>query len=192
MRKPGAFVHRDSALRRLVAVCVVAVALIGSMRRAEAQGTTPVAIPSTEFSSGMVGLASGQTARLNIVNVGAPAPSPLPCVLVLAFRDSDDKILKQMFVSVTTGKAALLDLTQSDIADTSRDHGRGTNAARLQIRGIGYNPLLSPGPAIPQPLSCNLVPTLELFDTQTGRTAAIVTDFRTPSSSNPAPGAAQP
>ena len=188
MTKSGAFVHRDSALRSLVAVCAVAVGLLGSLQRAEAQSTTPIAIPSTEFSSGMVGLASGQTARLNVVNVGVPTPSPLPCVLVLAFLDSDGKILKQMFVSVMTGKAALLDLAESDIDGTSD----GPDAARPQIRGIGYNPLLSPGPAIPQPLSCNLVPTLELFDKETGRTAVIVTDFRTSSSSTPAPAPSQP
>jgi hypothetical protein len=113
-------------------------------------------------------------------------------VLVLAFQDADGRILKQMFVSVMTGKAALLDLTQTDIAGKARDQGREVNATRLQIRGIGYNPLLNPGSAIPQPLSCNLVPTLELFDTETGRTAVIVTDFRTPSSSTSTSGAAQP
>jgi hypothetical protein len=161
------------------------------MQWAEAQGTTPIAIPSTEFSSGMVGLASGQTARLNVVNVGAPTPSPLPCVLVLAFVDSDGKILKQVIASVMTGKAALLDLPQGDIDGNAGNHLGGNNVARLQIRGIGYNPLLA-GSAIPQPLSCNLVPTLELFDTKSGKTAAIVTDFRTPSSSPPTLGAAQP
>jgi hypothetical protein len=51
--------------------------------------------------------------------------------------------------------------------------------ARLEIRGIGYNPLLSPVATVPQPVSCNLVPTLELFDTDTGKTAAILEDFRT-------------
>jgi hypothetical protein len=50
----------------------------------------------------MVGLASGQTARLIVVNVGATAPSPLHCVLVLAFVDSDRKILTQKFVSVAS------------------------------------------------------------------------------------------
>jgi len=188
MTRSGAFVHRDSALRSLVAVCALAVGLLGSLQRAEAQSTIPIAIPTTEFSSGMVGLASGQTARLNVVNVGVPTPSPLPCVLVLAFLGSDGNILKQMFVSVMTGKAALLDLAESEI-DGKSD---GTNAARPQIRGIGYNPLLSPGPAIPQPLSCNLVPTLELFDTDTGRTAVIITDFRSPTFSTPAPTPSQP
>jgi hypothetical protein len=86
MRKSGAFVHRDSGFRSLATVCAVAVGLLGSMQRAEAQATNPIAIPSIEFSSGMVGLAFGQTARLNVVNVGAATPSPIPCVLVRHFK----------------------------------------------------------------------------------------------------------
>jgi len=93
-------------------------------------------------------------------------------VLALAFLDSDNKILKQMFVSLGFGKAAFVDLVMSN-----------SGPGRVQIRGIGYNPLLTPGSAIPQPLSCKLVPTLELFDTETGKTAAIVTEFRGPGSS---------
>ena len=76
MRKSGAFVHRDSGFRSLATVCAVAVGLLGSMQRAEAQATNPIAIPSIEFSSGMVGLAFFQTARLNVVNVGAPSHHP--------------------------------------------------------------------------------------------------------------------
>src|SRR5215831_12869936 len=156
------FVRRDWSFRIVLAICAVAVAvaILGFAQRTEAQGPIASAPP---FSSGMAGLASGQTARLNVVNVGVP--SALPCVLVLAFLDSDSKILKQMFVSVGSGKAAFVDLVNS--------------GARIQIRGIGYNPLLSPVAAIPQPLSCQLVPTLELFDTENGRTTAIVTDFTT-------------
>ena len=174
--KRSVVVRRGWTLRILPAVCAVGVGILAFTERIEAQSTIPSVLPSAEFSSGMVGLASGQTARLNVVNLGVP--SPLPCVLVLAFLDSDSKILKQMFVSVGSGKAAFMDLLNS--------------GARIQIRGMGYNPLLSPEAAIPQPLSCNLVPTLELFDTETGRTAVIITDFRTSSSSTPAPALSQP
>src|SRR5215831_11570695 len=176
MRKRCVFVRRDSVFRILSAMCGVAITMLGFAEHSEAQGTTPIATPSTGFSSGMVGIAAGQTARLNVVNLGGSPASPLPCVLALAFVDSDSKIVKQMFVSVAVGKAAYLDFRMSD-----------GQSGRVQIRGIGHNPLLSPGPAIPQPLSCNLVPTLELFDTETGRTAAIVTDFRAPGSSPPNP-----
>src|SRR5262249_31475852 len=149
----------------------VVVGTLCFVQQTGAQGPVASLLPSVQFSSGMVGLASGQTARLNVVNVGVPTPSPVPCVVALAFLDSDSKILKQMFVSVGFGKAAFVDLVM------------GKSAGRFQIRGIGYNPLLTPGPAIPQALSCSFVPTLELFDTETGRTAVIVTDFRIPGSS---------
>lgn len=171
MKKRRVFVGRDLAFRILPAVFAVAVVTLGFSERTEAQGV-PSVLPSAQFSSGMVGLTSGQTARLNVVNVGVPNSAPLPCVLALAFLDIDSKILKQMFVSLGFGKAAFVDLVMGN-----------SGPGRVQIRGIGYNPLLTPGSAIPQPLSCSLVPTLELFDTETGRTAAIVTDFRTPSSS---------
>lgn len=182
-----ALVHRVSSFRRSTAAWALAIGLIGSMQGVHAQGVIPIAA-APSFSSGMVGLASGQTARLNVVNTGASLLSPLPCVTVLAFLDSDGQILKQMFVFVASGKAAFLDLSFSDISSNDR----ATPSARLPIRGISYNPLLSPGPAIPQSLACNLVPTLELFDTDTGRTSAVVTDFSTPSSLTFTPGPVQP
>jgi len=169
MRIRRVFVRRDWAFRILLTVVA---GTLCSAQRTGAQGPVASLLPSVQFSSGMVGLASGQTARLNVVNVGVPTPSPVPCVVALAFLDSDSKILKQMFVSVGFGKAAFVDLVTGK-----------SGPGRFQIRGIGYNPLLTPGPAIPQPLSCSFVPTLELFDTETGRTAVIVTDFRIPGSS---------
>jgi hypothetical protein len=141
---------------------------LGFARHCNAQGTAPVALPLVTFSSGMAGLAPGQTARLNVVNIGPTTASPVACVLVLAFLDSDGKILKQMVASVPSGKAAFVDLPASP----------GPSGGRIEIRGIGYNPLLSPVAAVPQPVSCNLVPTLELFDTETTKTVAIVSDFR--------------
>ena len=165
MRIRRVFVRRDWAFRILLTVVAGTLCFA---QRTGAQGPVASLLPSVQFSSGMVGLASGQTARLNVVNIGVPNSSPLPCVLALAFLDSDSKILKQMFVSVGFGKAAFVDLVMDN-----------NSLGRVQIRGVGYNPLLAPGPASPQPLSCNLVPTLEVLDTETGRTAAIVTDFRT-------------
>ena len=127
----------------------------------------------------MVGLAPGQTARLNLVNIGVASATPLPCVLALAFLDNNGKILKQTFVFLKSGQSAWLDLTAFEASTTSAQNGTDF-AQRLPIRGIGYNPLLAPGSAIPQSLSCNLVPTLELFDTDTGRTTAILGDFVRP------------
>jgi hypothetical protein len=167
MKIKRTFVGGDPRFTFLRLVCVLAVGFAALAESAPAQPGSPIAISGLQFSSGMAGLASGQTARLSVVNVGPSTGSPIPCVLGLAFLDSDSKILNQMFVAVAPGKAAFLDLTMN-IRDSDR----------LQIRGIGYNPLLAAGSAIPQPLSCNLVLTLELFDTVSKRTVAVLTNFK--------------
>jgi hypothetical protein len=161
---------RHSRFWVLMVACALAIGVWSSSKpeRAEAQDTTPVAVGSPEFSSGMVGIAPGLTLRLNVVNIGGPTAAPLPCVLLLAFLDTDGKVLEQKFVSLQSGKAAFLDLEMRNV------HGPD----RAQVRGIGYNPLLT-AESVPQPVSCSLVPTLELFDSETGRTTAIVTDFVT-------------
>jgi hypothetical protein len=174
MRDPRAFVRRDVPSRILPVVCVVAISMLFGTKCAKAQWTTPIANPSTDFTFGMVGLGPSQTARLNIVNIGVATGSPLPCVLALAFLDSNSKVLKQTFVSIKSGQSALLDLTANE---AGLNEQKPDSAQRVQIRGVGYNPLLAPGSAIPQPLSCNLVPTLELFDAATGRTVTVLGDF---------------
>src|SRR5260370_7352288 len=158
MKKRSAFVCRDSAAGILPVVCAVVAGLLGFAQYCDGQGTAPVALPSVQFSSGMAGLASGQTARLNVVNIGPTTASPIPCVLVLAFLDSDGKILKQMVASVASGKAAFVDLA----ASTS------PWGPRFEIRGTGYNPLLSPVTG-----SSNLLPPLLRFDPNTPKTQSI-------------------
>jgi hypothetical protein len=98
--------NRGSATGSLLFVCALVAGYVGFARNGDAQVTSPIALPSVQFSSGMVGLALGQTARLNVVNVGptTATTSPIPCVLVLAFLDSDGKILKQMVASVASSR----------------------------------------------------------------------------------------
>ena len=83
-------------------VCVSAARLYGQ--------TAPVPAP-LDFTFGMVGLASGQTARLSVVNIGSSGGVQFACRLVLAFLDDAGKALKQAFVQVDSSKAAFLDLT---------------------------------------------------------------------------------
>src|SRR5262249_45613700 len=120
MKNRRGFVRRDF---RILLTLVVGTLFFA--QHTGAQGPVASLLPSVQFSSGMVGLASGQTARLTVVNVGVPIPSPVPCVVALAFLDSDSKILKQKFVSVGFGKAAFVDLVMGK-----------SGPGRFQIRGI--------------------------------------------------------
>jgi hypothetical protein len=175
MRNPRTFVRGGLASRILPVDCAVAVSMLFATDRAESQMDSSHREPSTSF--GMVGLGAGQTARLNIVNIGAATGIPLPCVLALAFLDNNSKILKQVFGSLKSGPSALLHLTGNK---AGLNEQKPDSAQRVQIRGLGYNPLLASGSAIPQPLSCNLVPTLELLDAATGKTVTMLRAFTRP------------
>ena len=149
-----------------LAISVVAMGMLAFAPVLHAQQPGPIPALGPDFTFGMVGLAPNQTARLNVVNIGVPGGSQFPCGLVLAFIDSDGQTLKQAFVRVDRGKAAFLDLSLSETQAQQR----------IQIRGIGYNPLLTPASAIPIAAGCNLIPTLEVFSTDTGNTSVILTE----------------
>ena len=171
MKRLGTLVHQKRAWRILPAVWTI-LGVVVTADCASAQWASPIASPSTDFTFGMVGIGTGQTARLNIVNIGAATGTSIPCVLALAFLDSNSKIIKQTFVSLKSGQAGLLDLTAIEVGLTEP---RPDSTARVQIRGAGYNPTL-----IPQPLSCNLVPTVEIFDSATGKTVTVLANFMRP------------
>jgi hypothetical protein len=171
MKKLGTFIHQERVGRILPVVWTI-LAIVLTAGQASAQWASPVASPTTDFTFGMVGIGGGQTARLNIVNVGPATGTSIPCVLALAFFDSNSKIIKQTFISLKSGQAGLLDLTAVEVGLTEL---KPDSTARVQIRGAGYNPTL-----IPQPLSCNLVPTVEIFDSATGKTVTVLANFMRP------------
>ncbi len=147
-------------MRGVRCLSVGAAVLLGILLCAsQAHGQDNPLPTSSDFTFGMVGLAPGQTARLNVVNIGSGPRSPIPCFTVLAFLDDTGKELKQSFVQVDHGKAAFLDLPASD------------DGGRVQVRGIGFNPLL-----IPVSVSCKLLPTLEVFNNDSGASSLILTN----------------
>jgi len=155
----------------LLAVGVLGLSVLVFVARLHGQEAPVPASP--DFTFGMVGLAPGQTARLNVVNAGSTGPLQIPCRLVLAFLDDDGNAMKQAFVQVDRGKAAFLDLT---LDEAHERHGHEPINDRIEVRGIGYNPLLIESSVIPVPLSCNLIPTLEVFGNIRGTTSVILTD----------------
>jgi hypothetical protein len=128
---------------------------------------------------GMVGLARGQTARLNAANISnpsAPTAAADPCRVTLGFVDTSGqpfldqnrrKIARE--VNLLPGQAALLDLRFDAVTDGNDWRPTPVDrTGRVQFRaGLEF-------PAGTPPDPCrDLVPTLEVFDNLTGRTAVL-------------------
>src|SRR5215204_6393881 len=108
-------------------------------------------------STGMIGITSNQTARINVVR-DDPFFFDDPFLRVeLSFVDSDGNILAQKVYEVGAGKATFLDLNGRDVV------GSGLN--RLQLRAVVK--FLGPVDLLPAE---NCIPTLEVIDNETGET----------------------
>ena len=165
----------------LLAVVVVSVLAVTGMwmGHVHAQTSTPVLYPfgPQVLTLGMVGLAPGQIARLNALNLPGccaladrPTQIPsVPCNMTLSFMDDQGATLKTATMNIDSGKAVHLDLAHDDV---TRD------SSRLQIRGIILQAVTPPGPpvttGVPFPFGCSVAPTLEIFDSATGITTAVI------------------
>jgi hypothetical protein len=116
---------------------------------------------TNEKVAGIIGMIRGQTARLNLVNLGDPdIIPPGPCVSTLTFLDGAGNLLGASNLSLDVGQAGLLDLN----ADRLGIRGR------LEIRGVAHSaPNLDP--TLPDPCASTRV-TLELFDNKSLQTTA--------------------
>lgn len=143
-------------------MCVLAVGALSL-----AAQTVPV---DTVQTTPMVGIAFGQTARLNLLNPGPVSTAiGVVCTAAVTYFDGAGTSLKTATVSVAPGTSMGVDLH----SDT--DLSLAANARR-EIRATIAIPLAPPptATATSTPPSCQLIPTLEIFDSITGRTQAIV------------------
>ena len=87
-------------------MCVFTMAAVGLF----AQSTPAVPIPETR-TSGMIGIADGQVARVNVLNPGVAAPAAgVVCTATLNFWDGKGTLLKTGPVIVLPGQSQYLDL----------------------------------------------------------------------------------
>lgn len=146
-------------------ICVFALAASGLY--AQTPTPTPSPLPSqATLTSGIVGIAEGQTAKLNALNPGvAPPAMGAPCYGLLAFVDGNGKVLKSTTVSVTPGTS------QAIAIDSDRDLALAVDARR-EIRATIMIPPIPPpsGSASAATTACKLIGTLEIFNTLDGRT----------------------
>ena len=115
---------------------------------------------------GMVGIAEGQTARLNVVNLGNADPlhPPDPCRVELQFFDADGNAIAGSRARVRPGQAVSLDYVASFVpADIATG---AVVAARAEIR-----PAVNTDTGLLPP-QCRA--TVEIFDNSTGRTGVFI------------------
>jgi len=139
---------------------------------------TPYVVQQT-YTTGMVGFTTNQTARLNVFNLNpvetttSPTTAPPPnCTAELRFFDQKGAQVSQSVVpNFAPGASTSLDLTR--IAVTSE------TSARAEIRAaVTINPAPTPVGSPAAVGNCSVVSTLEIFDTTSGSTVALTSDFR--------------
>jgi len=141
-----------------------------------AQGrlATPVVAPyfTPTYSFGMIGLGSSAAARLNVVNlVRTPPPilgpvtiAQVPCKVELDVYDDQGKLLKTKTIpNLGYGQADFLDVLRSDVPTA------GTHVDISAVVKVASN----------QAFFCSVSPTLEVYDSVTGNTTAILTNANT-------------
>jgi hypothetical protein len=130
-----------------------------------AQSTLPPVVATT----GMVGLAEGQTARLNLLNPGVLAPAiGVVCTAGVAFVDATGAVLKSATLTIAPGKSDGLNLdSQADLSLAADE--------RKEIRAVITVPAAPPtASGATVPAACKVIPTLELYDTLSGRTLVVL------------------
>ncbi len=147
-------------------ISVFALAAIGLC--AQTVITPPARVMRT---SGMVGIAEGQTAQLNALNPGVMPPAMgAICSGLLSIVGEDGTVLKSKTVNVAPGTS------QSLVIDSVKDLALPT-AERKQIRAtITIPPILPPTATSTTPVTaaCKLIGTLEIFNTLDGHTQVTV------------------
>lgn len=127
-----------------------------------AQGTSATSTITREYNFPPVGLASSETAQVNVVNVatlptavGATAPS---CSGTVTFANASGKTVSSPASFTTTGSQIFS--TQLTFSELGATGVRSEFLASVQLTSA----------ALPATASCSLVLSLETFDTSTGVT----------------------
>ncbi len=125
--------------------------------------------PGVGFS--VIGVAATETARINVLNEAPDSLAALGCRAVLQFFGTDGQLLKELTIdNLGPGKIAFLDFAAAD-----RQNKEGRTPVRAVVRS-GYGGGANPPPKLLE--ACRVVPNLEIFDADTGKTQRLLVDTR--------------
>ena len=140
-------------------------ALVVQAQRLPANAATASLAASSYITFGMAGIAAGETARVNALNVSAPGGPIIAgssCQVTVTFLDESGKTLAASTQAVSQGQAVHFDLTRSQ-ADAGADP--------VEIRAtVMASFVVSSTVSATAAASCSVLPTMDIFDQGTGRT----------------------
>jgi hypothetical protein len=162
----------------LVAGCALMVACAALLTvSAGAQPAIMIAGNSQYVTFGMVGLSTGQTARLNAfaLPVGGPIIAGASCQVTFDFYNEAGKSVKSGTATVAQGGAAHFDMLRTEVDSlASRSEIRGT----VRTTFVDPSAVATPGtpvtPITPMSGFCSVLPTLEIFDSTSGQTTVVL------------------
>ena len=127
---------------------------------------------------GMVGLAPHQVIRLNVLNPGGPAFAGKPkCGAEMSFLNQDGAVIKSSAPAVVDDdKALALELDRTELTPAA---GRIPVRARLRTAAVASGAQTQPQSPIMPGSVCSFLPTVEIFDKDTGKTTIVMTEGRT-------------
>jgi hypothetical protein len=139
-----------SAAKNIAGLFVTTLAFVGVILSAPLGAQ---ALPEPHMVTGMVGLALGQTARLNVVNIGGRTAPHGSCRVEMRLVNGDGDEVAMGGSSVPPGQAIFLDFVHVDT----------TRSGRLQLRGVVQFMGDVNGRGCPSDPSNNYLGTLEVF-----------------------------
>jgi hypothetical protein len=166
----------------MIPLAIAGVFVLGVSAVARAQTTTSLISITQTMTSGIVGIAASQTARLNAYYPSLPAPyaTGALCSAKVSFTDSQGTVLNSAPITVKPGQSVSVDfvpIAANFAGGSGRIELRASVSVPLPAPVMPGSPTPMPGIAMPVAF-CSLTPTLEIFDTNTLQTQVVVTDFR--------------
>ncbi len=141
---------------------LIAASLLVLFSASGGSGTARAAQPPEPDRLGLVGLVNGQSVAIHVVNVNVPPEPDKTAIVVLTLLDETGAVVASTTETIEAGHSALLVLEREKIP--------GNPEGRAMVRGL-QAPLDSEhGPK----KKINLVTTLEVFDTATGKTSFVL------------------
>jgi len=140
-----------SRIAKIATTLAVLMSITALLMTNPAKAARPTAV---EFNFGSIGITRGQTVRLSTVNLGVE-----PINLSLNFTDQEGRLIKQSSETLERGHSIFLDLTPGTIDQAA---GRLQIHASIEASDRGRNE------------GRQLIPTLEVFDNETGQTRVIL------------------